>query len=195
MGNEGSSGTKGSGGGLRNPRNDVLLHCITSNSMIFERCTNIIVDTYFQHEQRHRMVLWDSCHTAACHYTLWIYRSVNKEDIVQVNECRTYGVDYFNSQLNQTNLWVKLLFCPSVAILASLSPLTFTGIPPLLTLFHSWTRQRSVAAKKHKCNSSFSTTIIKLLNKIHGYCFLLHAAMEHLYLCLCGLRLLSLLLW
>lgn len=148
------------------------------------------------------MVLWDSCHTAACHYTLWIYRSVNKEDIVQVNECRIYGAHYFSSQLNQTNLRVKLLFCPSVAILASLSPLTFTGIPPLLTLFHSRTWQRSVATqkktkRKNKNHATifFSTTIIKLLNKMHGYCFLLHAAMEHLYLCLCGLRLLSLLLW
>lgn len=49
--------------------------------------------------------------------------------------------------LNQTNLWVKLLFCPGVAVLASFCPLTFTGIPPLLTLLHSWTRQRSVAVK------------------------------------------------
>lgn len=76
VGNEGSSGTKGSGGGLRNPRNDVLPHYITSNSTIDERCARTAY-TYFQREQRHRMVLWDSCHTAACHYTLWIYRSVN----------------------------------------------------------------------------------------------------------------------
>lgn len=118
------------------------------------------------------------------------------QDIVQVNECLIYGVDDFSSQLNQTNLWVKLLFCPSVAILASLSPLTFTGIPPLLTLFHSWTWQRSVAAKNITATIFFSTSIIIIiLNKIHEYCFLLHAVMEHLYLCLCGLRLLSLLLW
>lgn len=45
VGNEGSSGTKGSGGDLRNQRNYVLLHCITSNSMISERCTN----TYSRH--------------------------------------------------------------------------------------------------------------------------------------------------
>lgn len=49
--------------------------------------------------------------------------------------------------LKQTNLWVKLLFRPGVAVLASFSPLTFTGIPPLLTLLHSWTRQRSAAVK------------------------------------------------
>lgn len=30
----------------------------------------------FQHEQRHRRALWDSCHTAACHCTWWIYRSL-----------------------------------------------------------------------------------------------------------------------
>lgn len=34
------------------------------------------VQKAFQHEQRHRRALWDSCHTAACHYTLWIYRSL-----------------------------------------------------------------------------------------------------------------------
>lgn len=49
--------------------------------------------------------------------------------------------------LNQTNLWVKLLFRSGVAVLASFSPLTFTGIPPLLTLFHSWTRQCSAAVR------------------------------------------------
>lgn len=35
--------------------------------------------TYFQREQRHRTALWDSCHTAAYHYTLWIYRSVTQQ--------------------------------------------------------------------------------------------------------------------
>lgn len=49
--------------------------------------------------------------------------------------------------LHQTNLWVKLLFRPGVAVLAPFSPLTFTGIPPLLALFHSWTRQSSEAVK------------------------------------------------
>lgn len=56
--------------------------------------------------------------------------------------------------LKQTNLWVKLLFRPGVAVLASFSPLTFTGIPPLLTLLHSWTRQRSAAVK-----SQYTTTL------------------------------------
>lgn len=36
------------------------------------------VGSYFQHERRHKTVLWDSCHTAACRYTWWTYKSVVK---------------------------------------------------------------------------------------------------------------------
>lgn len=41
-------------------------------------------------------------------------------------------------------LWMKLLFCASVAVLAGVSIFTLTGISPLIPVFHTGTRRRSV---------------------------------------------------
>lgn len=41
-------------------------------------------------------------------------------------------------------LWMKLLFCASVAVLAGVSIFTLTGISPLVPVFHTGTRRRSV---------------------------------------------------
>lgn len=59
--------------------------------------------------------------------------------------------------LKLTNLWVELLFCSGVTILTSLSSLALTGIPPFLTLFHSWTWQRSLGARR----SNTTTLLLK----------------------------------
>lgn len=74
-----SSGTKGSGWGFNKCKikiqNYFTNRLVTLMWRIVFRC---IVGTYFQCEQRHRRALWDSCRSAACHYTLWIYRSGTK---------------------------------------------------------------------------------------------------------------------
>lgn len=46
---------------------------------VSETWSQVFCGIYFQHEQRHRRAPWDSCHTAACHCTWWIYRSVTKK--------------------------------------------------------------------------------------------------------------------
>lgn len=60
----------------RNPKSDVFWSCIIKEFWNVRK--QIHKETYFQHEQRHKKALWDSCHTAAYHYTSWIYKSVNK---------------------------------------------------------------------------------------------------------------------
>lgn len=59
------------------------------------------------------------------------------------------------------DLWVKLLFCPRVAILTSLCSLTFTGIPPFLALFHSWTWQRSVFVLVRAASPVFAVVVVR----------------------------------
>lgn len=75
LGNDGSSGTKGSGGGRKTKITSWLIRRLG----FLRHDHRCFVGIYFQHEQRHRRALWDSCHTAACHCTWWIYRSVTKK--------------------------------------------------------------------------------------------------------------------
>lgn len=59
------------------------------------------------------------------------------------------------------NLWVELLLCAGVAVLAALRPLTFTGIPPLLALLHRGTRQRSVLVLVWAAAAVFAVVVVR----------------------------------
>lgn len=152
LGNDGSSGTKGSGGGRKTKITSWLIRRLG----FLRHDHRCFVGIYFQHEQRHRRALWDSCHTAACHCTWWIYRSVTKK---RKKKTLLHILGDFQSSsikfpLKETNLWVELLFCSRVAVLTWLSSLTFTGISPLFTLLHRRTWQRSAVVR----NKQFALT-------------------------------------
>lgn len=122
--------------------------------------------SYFLHERRHKTVLWDSCRIAACHYTWWIYKSA-----IETTRICSAVVPAFNSDRNKpkrSNLRVELLLRSSMAVLTSLRSLTFTGISPLLALFHRWTWQRPVKATTIRPCLQYSRKQLKMMQFLNS---------------------------
>lgn len=150
--------------------------------------------TYFQREQMHRTAPWDSCRTAACRYTLWIYRSgANREKSTQHRQLSPVRCVQFFSEgiFTQTSGWncCSVLVwqywhpsAPSHLLGSPHSSLCFTAGQGNALRCHG----RTAPFVKHIHNYTVATDICKSL---------LQDVREHLYLCLCGLRLRSLLLW
>lgn len=58
------------------------------------------------------------------------------------------------------DLWMELLFCASVAVLAGVSIFTLAGISPLVPVLHTGTRRRSVFVFSWTSSSVFAIVVV-----------------------------------